>query len=221
MAILKVDVEKREGAGTRASRKLRANGLIPGNVYAHGEPPVAVTMDSHKFARLFNDSLHLVTLTFPEGDTQIAAVREMQRDPMTQEILHIDFIKVRMDEATEFQVALVFEGVSEGVKDGGVLTISSEFIHIECLPGNIPEHIGVDISPLKIGDSITAVDIVLPPEVKLVSDPAMVIVSVTSIRIVEEDLEPAAVEGEPVEGEDAEAADGDKPEGEVAHSDHK
>jgi large subunit ribosomal protein L25 len=210
MAILKVNVEPREETGTRASRKLRDSGFIPANLYSHGDDAKSIKLDSHKWSRYFTDALNLVTLEFPDGASQVVAVREIQRDPMSQTISHIDFLGVRMDEKIKFDISLNYEGIAEGTKEGGVLTISSEMVAVECSPTDVPDSITVDITELKIGDSINAGDITMPDKVELASDPAMTLVSVTTVRIVEEEEpeEPAEGEAEGVEGEE-------KPEGEA------
>jgi len=214
MDILKVTVEPREELGSRASQKLRKEGFIPANLYSHGQPAKNIKLDSNKWERHIDESLNLVSIEFPDGGSQIAAVREIQRDPLSQSINHIDFLGVSMDETIEFSVSLDFQGTALGTKEGGVLTISSEMVAVECNPINVPDSISVDISELEIGDSISAGQITLPEKVKLASDPAMTLVSVTAIRVVEEDIPEEPAEGEelaegeePAEGEEAKSED--------------
>ena len=131
---------------------------------------------------------------------------------MTQELLHVDFIRIKMDETTEFHIPVEYIGIAEGVKDGGVLTISSEMVQVECLPTSIPESIKIDVSEMKIGESKHAGDLVMPEGVKLVSEQAMVLLSITSIRVAEVKEEvPEGEEGAEGEGEGEKAAEGAKP----------
>ncbi len=199
MTIVKIDCEPRQESGSKASRKLRASGYIPVVLYSHGQPAMPFQLDGRKWSNLFTESLHLVRLELPGGGFQMAAVREIQRDPMTQDVIHADFQGVSMDEATEFRINVEFIGTPIGVKDGGVLTISSDHIMVECLPTKVPDKVSIDIDALAIGHSLNAGQVALPEDVKLVSDPASVLVSITTVRVVVEEVKPEVAEV-PVEG---------------------
>ena len=208
MAIIKLQAEPREETGTPAMRRLREAGFIPANLYSHGQPSTLLKLNETTWSKHLTDQLNLVNIEFPDGSLQVAAPREIQRDPLTQNVIHVDFLGVRMDEKIEFNVKIDFKGIPEGVKEGGVRSISSDYVAVSCFPTDVPESISVDISALNIGDSLSAGDLVMPENVELVTDTASNLVSVSAIRISEEDLEPTAVaEGE--EGE-AEAAEGEE-----------
>jgi large subunit ribosomal protein L25 len=213
MAIIKLQAEPREETGSRATRRLRDSGFIPANLYSHGQPSTLLKLNATVWSKHLTDQLNLVNIEFPDGNVQVAAPREIQRDPLTQDVIHVDFLGVRMDEKIEFHVKINFQGTPEGVKEGGVRSISSEYVTVSCLPNDVPESIAVDISGLKIGDSLSAGELVMPENVELVTDTASNLLSVSAIRITEEELAPAAV----AEGEEA-AAEGEAAEGEEAPS---
>jgi len=211
MAMIKLQAEPRDETGTREMHRLRNSGYIPANLYSHGQPSTLLKLNTATWSKHLTDQLNLVTIEFPDGENQIAAPREIQRDPLTQDILHVDFLGVRMDEKIEFNVKIDFEGIPEGVKEGGVRSIASEYVTVSCFPTDVPESISIDISELRIGDGLSARDLTMPENVELVTDPAVNLISVSAIRISEEDLEPTVV----AEGEEAEAAEV-LPEGEEA-----
>ncbi|MCX6645415.1 MAG: 50S ribosomal protein L25 [bacterium] len=206
MAILKLTAVPREHSGSHSSQKLRKEGYIPVSLYSGGEPPTLLSIEQNKWGKHITEHLNLVNIQFEAGGEQVAAVREIQRDPLSQDVIHVDFFKVRMDQETEFHVAIRFDGIPQGVKDGGVRTVTSEFIQVECLPTIVPDEIPLDISGLEIGHALNARDVILPAGLKLVSDPDLTIISITTVRAVIEEVKP--VEGEVVEG--AEGAEGDE-----------
>ena len=114
MAIIKIDVEPREETGTHAARRLRKSGVIPGVLYSYGNPATTLKLDGHKWSKFLTDQLNLVNLQFPDGASQIAAPRDIQRDPLSQEVIHVDFQGVKMDETAEFHVLVLFEGIPAG-----------------------------------------------------------------------------------------------------------
>lgn len=216
MAIIKLSAELREATGSRASRKLRSDGFFPANLYSHGDPSTPLKLASSAWSKALAEDLKLVTLELPGSENQLAAVREIQRNPLDQEVIHVDLLKIKMDETSEFSVRIDFTGIPVGIKHGGVHSISSNSVEIEVLPSNLPDHIKCDITDLDIGDSISAKDLVLPEGVVLLSDPDMTIVSVMMIRTtVEAPVE--AVEGEEGEEGEEEAEEKEKEKGSSKH----
>jgi large subunit ribosomal protein L25 len=199
MEIMKLAVEPREQTGTRAARLLRQSGYIPAILYSSAQPTENLKLSAGMWSKHLTDQLNLVNLEFPDGATQMAALREIQRDPLTLDVLHVDLLRVRMDEATEFHVFLDYQGTPQGVKDGGVRTVLSEYLMVECLPSDVPDSIPVDISALKIGESLHAEHVTLPDGVKLLTDPAVTLISVAAVRVVEEVKPVEAVEAEAAE----------------------
>lgn len=150
-------VEKREGRGKGAARKLRASGRIPANIYGRGIDSIAVMADAHEFEALTSKISVDNTLVELEmdGDTRQVLIREIQRHPYKPIVLHVDFFAIKADETIKVSVPVRVTGTAAGVKNsGGVLQQALHEVEIECLPGEIPEAFEIDVSELEIGDSL-------------------------------------------------------------------
>ena len=122
-------------------------------------------------------------------------IRDMQLDPITREILHLDFLRVVMTEKVRVQVAIELTGTAYGVKtEGGVLDFSHREVHLECLPGDIPKKIELDVNELHLGQHLSVADLHLPPGVTLLDEPDRVLVSVMHSKT---EVAPAAAEEAP------------------------
>lgn len=194
MAILRLAAQPREKLGSRACRALRRQGFIPANLYSHGEKTTSLQLDQASWSKALSEETHLIMLQMPDGKAEMAALREIQRDPMTQQILHIDLLRVKMDEHIHFSVKVEYTGTPKGVKEGGVCQIFSEHVEVECLPSQVPDFLKIDISGLRIGDSLSARDIVLPEGIKLITGLDTALVSVTAVRMAEAAKGPAEAE---------------------------
>jgi large subunit ribosomal protein L25 len=204
MAILKLSADLRENSGTRSSRALRESGYIPASLYSHGKPASLLKLNSMQWSKALENELHLVMLEMPGEKPQTATVREIQRDPISQDIIHIDLLKIQMDETINFSVKIEFIGIPKGAKDGGVTQVVAGHIEVECLPADVPDSLSIDISKMELGNSLHARDLVIPENVKLITDPDHTLVSVAAVRIaVKEEAVVAEVEG--AEGEVAAA----------------
>jgi large subunit ribosomal protein L25 len=129
-------------------------------------------------------------------------IREFQRDPVTRHPVHIDFVRVMMDTKIRVRVEVQTQGVARGVKaDGGILDFVTREVEIECLPGNIPEHLPIDVSDLGIGDGLRIADLAVPEGVAIVDDPEKVLVHVVHPIREEEVAPPAEAAAEPAEPE--------------------
>lgn len=177
---------------------------------------MSVEIDEKRFTRLFaaggNQNV-LITLNI-KGDSKAKSVpvlaHDMQRDAMTDRILHVDFLKIDMKEEIKTKVTIVLTGESQGVKlDGGILVQPMRQLEIKCLPADIPDKITVDVSALKINESIHVADIV-PPKGVAILTPKDEAVAIVTMPTKEEEVAPAAAavtaEGVPAEG--APAAEG-------------
>ena len=184
MKTIELTVEKRSTRGKNEARRQRVLGKIPAVVYGAGKPTVEVTVDRKALSDLFRggageNSIFLLKL---EGTDQSrhAMIKELQRDPATRKTQHIDFVRVLMDAKIRVKVSIEVIGTAIGVKtEGGILDIVTREIEIECLPGNIPAHIPVDVSELAIGDLIRLADVKPVEGVTIVDDPHKVLVHVT------------------------------------------
>jgi large subunit ribosomal protein L25 len=210
MAIPSLAAELRDKAGTRASRALRAAGYIPASLYWNGKPARSLKLDYNIWTKALAEELHLAKVQIAGGESQMVTVREIQRDPLTQRIIHVDLLGVRMDQPIEFHVKVEFIGSPIGVKEGGVLSKAVDHIEVECLPSIVPDHVQADISDIKIGESLHADKLQMPDGVRMVTDPHVALASVVAIRLVEE-VKPEVV---PVEGEAEEGAEKEEEAGE-------
>jgi large subunit ribosomal protein L25 len=209
--------QKREPAGRRAAGRLRKRGLVPGIIYGHGEPPVAVTVDGEMLTDQLHHGAHLIDLEV-DGATTKLLVKEVQYDYLNEDITHVDLARVSLDERVTVTVPLRFRGSPVGVKiDGGQLLTPLTQIEIECLVIAIPDEIRVNVAGLKIGDQVTVSKLELPEGVKAVGNPEQVVALVAE-PLKEEVVAPAAAAAPtgPTEpevigrkpGEEGEAAEG-------------
>lgn len=199
-----LEAKKRDIIGKQVN-SLRKGGLLPAIIYGHHLSPIPISLDYRQASRILPTvtSSHLVVIDV-EGEKHTTLVREKQRHPVLGKLQHIDFMAVSMSEKLRTSVYLELTGESPAVRElGGILVSSQEAVEVECLPGDLPEKIFVDISGLKqIGDAIHIKDIGVPPEVEILTDLDEMIVLV---------MAPAAEEVEVTEKVE-EAATGAEPE---------
>jgi large subunit ribosomal protein L25 len=195
----RLDATRREVNGKGAARRLRAGGKVPAVVYGSGMDPVAVAVDSRDLYHVLHTEAGAnVLIDLRVGrDRHLTMPREIQRDHIKGRFIHVDFLAVRRDEQITVDVPVELVGESHGVKEGGVVEHHLWDIKLECLPGDVPERIEVDISRLGIGDSIRVADLTASSGTTIVSDPDSPVVAVMPppiLRLEEELVE--AVEGE-------------------------
>lgn len=163
MEIVKLQARERSSVGKSYTRKARAQGWIPAVYYGQGEPR-KIEVPHREFAAVVRarQTTHLIDLGLGAGS--IAVIRETQRHVLKDDVFyHLDFFHVDMSKKVTTDVHLEFVGVPVGVKDdGGVLGHPLKAVKVECLPADIPEKLSVDVSALKIGDSIHVRDISVP-----------------------------------------------------------
>ncbi len=199
MEQIKLKASLREGKGKQAVKKLRTQGLVPGVVYHRGDAPVSITVIDKEISKILHSEggeNALINLTI-EKDKKTKAraviIKEVQHHPVKRAILHIDFNEVSMTEKIIVEVEVVGIGEPVGVKqDGGVLDHPLRMIKVQCLPVDIPKHIDVDVSALKLNQVIHVKDIVVSDKVKVLTDPELLLFSVKPH--VEEKVEEAAAE---------------------------
>jgi len=183
MSEMTIEVQQRDQTGTNSNRRLRAAGHIPAIVYGAGSDAVPIHVERKRLVDLLRKSggdnaVFLLKLA-GSGEERHAMIRDMQLHPLSREILHLDFLRVLMTEKVRVQVAVELTGTAYGVKtEGGVLDFSHRAVYVECLPGDIPKQIEVDVSELRVGQHLTAGDLALPAGVELLDEPERVLVSV-------------------------------------------
>jgi len=199
MAEIVLEVSRRETTGKEAAKKLRRGGKLPAVVYGGHRDPVSITVDEKDLSDLIRKSDHgarSVFLLHLAGSDQKrhAMIKDVVLDPITRKMQHVDFVRVLMDEKVRVAVPLHHEGMSVGVKAGGMLDFQIRELHVECLPGQIPDEIKIDVSALNINDVVRIADLVLPEGVKVLEDAERVIVSVHGRKAEEETTEEEGAE---------------------------
>ncbi len=208
MSNMKLTADKRDAGGKGATRKLRRNGRVPAVYYFHGEEPLPLSVDNKELRSVIHSDASLVDLNLPGKSGTTCVIREIQWDPINGEPLHIDFMGINLKEKVTVSIPVHLIGTPAGVKLGGILQHLLREISIECLPGDIPEHLEIDISALEIGDGIQISDLKLD-NVEILHDETQSIAIVRQPAVVSEDAEEEveAVEGEAEAEESEEDAD--------------
>jgi large subunit ribosomal protein L25 len=213
MSEMTIEVQKREESGKNSSRRLRAKGLVPAVVYGGGKETVPIQVHKKTLLDLMKtggteNRIFLLKLT-DSGQERHAMLRDLQVDPVSRQVLHLDFQRVLMDEKVRVQVPVELVGTAYGVKtEGGVLDFVTREVHIECLPADIPQHLELDVTDLHVGHHLEAKSLRLPEGVALLDEPERVIVSLAHGRTEEaaavapgESAEPEVIKRGKVEGE--------------------
>jgi large subunit ribosomal protein L25 len=184
MRTIELDVERRSTVGKGEARRSRAAGKIPAVVYGAGKPTVPISVDRKALSDAFRtqateNAIFLLKLAGSD-QSRHAMIKDLQRDPVSRKPLHIDFLRVLMDTKIRVKVTIEVTGVAKGVKtEGGILDFVTREVEVECLPGNIPQHIPVDVTELSIGDALRVSQIPPIDGVEVVDDPEKVLVHVT------------------------------------------
>jgi large subunit ribosomal protein L25 len=212
MEMVEITIERREERGKGRARGLRRRGVIPGVFYGPKRTTVAIGVSADEFDRKLShlEGSHLIRLVNDGGkDAELhdkaVLLREVQRHPVTDDVLHVDFLEVDLTERLTVSVPLHFVGKAAGVVAGGILQPIVREVEVECLPTEIPEFIDVDVSALGIHEAVHLSDLKLPEGVTAVGDGAQPLVTVLPPTV--EETKPAeAAEAAPVEGAPAEGA---------------
>ncbi|MFA5146682.1 MAG: 50S ribosomal protein L25 [Candidatus Omnitrophota bacterium] len=223
--ILKAEV--REGAGKRTAKDLRAKGSIPAVVYKGGKDAMKLQVTIRDLDEVIHTSAGenvIITLNISGPDKhkeKTVIIKEIQRDPIKDGILHVDFNEISLTEMLKVNIPLAAHGEASGVKkDGGILEHIMWEVQVECLPADIPEKIEVDVSNMNIGDSILVKGIKVPEGVKILNDPELIAfivkppkVEAPKEEIAEESKEPELIreKKEKEEGEEEAAKEAEKP----------
>ncbi|NLV16782.1 MAG: 50S ribosomal protein L25 [Syntrophomonadaceae bacterium] len=185
-----LECQKREVSSKGNLNKLRRQGLIPGVVYGRDISPVAVSVNYNDIFKIFRDrgTGGLYRLNLQGGDSVMALVRDVQKTPVTKEIIHIDFMKVVMGEVLTSLVPVIVTGEEDLIKQKAIIQIGLKEVDIECLPGDLPDSLTLDISDREIGDKVTVGELELPEGVRVLTDPeTMVLVISYADKTVEEE----------------------------------
>ncbi len=197
----KLDITDRTQIRTKGSKALRREGIIPGVLYYAGEANVNISVDKMVLFHALQSGQRIYEIE-QKGDTQFTMIKELQYHPVTDEVIHIDLMRVRRSEKMTISVPLVLVGESDGVKEGGVLSQVMNQIEISCFPMDVPEKILLNIEDLEMNSSKSVADISLDnDDIEILSAQDLNVVSIHP-PTVEEELEVEEFEGE--EGEEGE-----------------
>lgn len=210
----KLEVMKREQPGSQAARALRKEGRIPVNFYYTGEDNINLAIDKKVFRKAIHSGHHIFEVDLNKK-TQYVMIKEVQYHPVSDEIIHIDLMRVRRDEKITISVPIVLEGTALGVKEGGILTQNLNTIEISCLPSDVPEHIVVDVTDFEMSHVMNVGELKVDEKIEIMIAEDMDVLAIIPPR--EESLEPEipteeemaeaeAVEEEVAEGEPAKEA---------------
>ena len=177
-----LNVELRSKTGKGISRQLRSADMVPGVVYGKGMDPMAISIKYRELqAAMAGDGGQNNLITLVGGgnlDQSMAIIVDLQRDALKGTYKHVDLHRINMTEKLRVTVPVILRGTALGVKEGGLLDLAHHELHVECLPGNIPDHIEIDVTDLKIAHSIHVSEIPLPDGVKILDNPKTPVVSV-------------------------------------------
>jgi large subunit ribosomal protein L25 len=212
--VIKAAVRNEKGKGF--ARKLRSKKIIPAVLYGHKIDPVMLAIENSEIVKAFKtgDVTTLIKVQIDnqgKKDEKLVMIRETQRHPVKNNILHLDLFAVNVKEKIHAPVHIRITGESPGVKLGGILRQIMREIEVRALPTEIPQHFEVDISKLAIGDSLQVSDINTPENVQLLADESAPILSIMAPTVVKEE--------ETEEGEEVVAAEGDAPDAEKSDTD--
>jgi len=205
----KLEIKDRKLTRTKGAKTIRRSGFIPGILYYAGEANINISIDKLILYHALQSGQHIFEIE-QEGDTQFTMIKELQYHPVTDEVIHIDLMRVRRSEKITISVPLVLIGEPLGVKEGGVLSQSMTQIEISCFPTDVPDKIELNIDDLEMNAAKSVADIII-------DDEDVDILSAKDLNIVS--VHPPAVEEEPVveemEGEEGqEGEEGEEGEGE-------
>lgn len=211
MTRLQLSSTAREDLRKSVTKKLRREGEIPATVYGRGDPARSVAVKADEVVKILRAPGGLVSLIDLKVDGKISKahpvlIQEIQRDPISRKILHIDFHRVSMDEPVHASVPIVLFGDAPGIKQGGMLEQFTYQLEIKTLPDNIPSHIDVDVSGLELGQSIHVGDVQVPEGVEVLGPLADNVVATVRLPVVHIEAEEAAPEAEEAEAAEEAAA---------------
>ena len=208
----KLDIEIRESVGKKSTKSIRRKGKIPSTLYFKGEEPESIAIDKIKLYQALKSDQRVYEVEL-KGESQYVMVKAVQYHPVTDEIVHLDFMRVRRSEKMTISVPLVLIGKPIGVTEGGILSQSLNQIEISCFPTNVPEQIEVSIEYMGLNESISIADVAIDDEeIEILSASDISVASIIT-PVAEEEIAPADVDKSSEEGEDGEiTTEGDKPE---------
>jgi large subunit ribosomal protein L25 len=183
MEKIALTAQVREKSGKGVARSLRRNQRVPAVLYSHGKS-MPISMGNKDVTKILNSEggehalINLKVEGGKEGEEKLALIKDYQIDPRNGELIHVDLMEIAMNEKVKIPVAVYLAGSSIGVKEGGILQHSVREVEIECFPTQIPEHLEINISALKVNESLHVRDIKVAEGVKILTDGDATIVTI-------------------------------------------
>lgn len=192
---------------TKSQKKqMRAEGFVPASVYGKSIDNVSVSVNQRDIFQILKTNPNgVIQLTLPyENQNHPVMIQDIQKDPISGDLLHIDFHRIQMDEPVKSTVPIEVVGDAVGVKEGGILQVQSHELEVKCLPDQIPSSLQLDVTKLEIGGNMTVADISVPGGVEVLSDDNEVVVTLLAPQKNEEaETEETAAEASAESGESA------------------
>lgn len=196
-----VEVQERSSLGKNANRRLRKEGGVPGVLYGGGRPPFNVAVGSRRIDEVLGlgsgrNTIFTLQLT-GEDKTRAAMIKDLQRDPVTEKVVHVDFVRVDLEKKVRVDVPIRLVGTAEGVKtQGGLMEFVLRSVEVECLPFDIPERLDVEVSALLVGQHLSVKDLPVTANVTILDGPESI---VCVVAMPKEEVAPVVEEAAPVE----------------------
>ena len=203
----KLDIENRDSVGKKSTKEMRKEGKVPSTLYFKGEEPESIAVEKLKLYQALKSDQRIYEVEL-KGESQYVMVKAVQYHPVTDEILHLDFMRVRRSEKMTISVPLVLVGKPIGVTEGGILSQVLNQIEISCFPTNVPEQIEINIDDMELNSSISIADVSYDDDdVEIISAEDINVASIAAPaaeeEITEADADDAAEDG----GEEDEKSD--------------
>jgi len=205
----KLDIENRKIVGKKATKALRKAGKVPSVLYFKGELPMSLSVEKQLLYKAMKSDQRIYEMDI-KNESQYVMIKEIQYHPVTDEVIHVDFMRVRRSEKMTISVPIILVGKSTGVTEGGILSQSLNQIEVSCFPTNVPEQIEVNIDHLEINSSISVADITIEDEdIEILSAQEISVASINAPKEEEEqEIPEEELEGE--EGKEGEEAAAEK-----------
>ncbi len=193
----KLTAQRRTQVGRNAIKKIKADGMVPGVIYGSAQEPVNLQINGRELLNVLSHAsgenilVELEILDGSEKQNALAMIQEIQHHPLQREIVHVDFHAVSANETVSAEVPIETVGEAVGVKvHGGLLEHILRYLEVECLPGDLPQVIEVDVTNLEVGQSLHVRELKLPSGVEAMTDAEQTVVAVVEARVEEEVVEP-------------------------------
>ena len=206
----KLDIENRKVVGKKATKTLRRSGKVPSVLYFKGEEPLSISVNNKALNKAMKSEQRIYEMEI-NNESQYVMIKEIQYHPVTDEVLHVDFMRVLRSEKMTISVPLILTGKAVGVVEGGILSQSMNQIEISCYPTNVPENIEVNIDSLELNASLSVADISIDDdEIEIISPDELNVASIAAPKEEESVLSDELEADSDVESNEEKTDDGEE-----------